>query len=99
MARYIVAFGHPPSAADPFPTTVKVRARSHQDAFQRVFSDLPTVRTATWVMVARRFRDKQPVLFQGNRWPGDGPGGTAGVREPRRPKPAPPHLSVERDLP
>jgi hypothetical protein len=43
----------------------------------------------------RRLRRQRPSAAKPRRWPDDGFGGSAGVREPRKPKPTPPTLSRE----
>lgn len=103
MARYVVTFGTDTAAPSGVVLT-RVRARTPQDAYQRAVSDQFLVREhARWVSVTRRGllprRTPRHVTFAGSAWPGDGPGGTAGVREPRRPKPTPPSLRVEREEP
>jgi len=53
-------------------------------------------------MVARKRRGRRDVvvLAAGGRWDdGSNDGGLAGVREPRRPKPGPPSLTMALDLP
>ena len=86
-----------------------VRCRSEEDAIRagRLFlfcrGTSAEVERVERLRPARR-RRKLAVpalrsgLGRGDSGPGDA-GGSAGVREPRRPKPAPPHLSAARDLP
>jgi hypothetical protein len=100
MARYTVVVGIGSTDV----TSVKVRAGSHCAAYQSVWSRrlLPAdAGDVSWARVYRRRlgvkRRRDFVSFSGGSRPDDG--GTAGVREPRRPLPAPPHLSVRLDEP
>jgi hypothetical protein len=76
----------------------KVRAGSLRAAYETVRRENLDF-NPVFVVVFRRGirRRRERIQFNGGTWPDDrrrGEGG-AGVREPRRPKPAPPHLSVE----
>ena len=81
----------------------KVRARSPQAAYQSVRSGLieagaePDARHLSTVR-RRRLLRRSPLLL-GSWNLGDGDDGTAGVREPRRPKPSPPSLTIELEAP
>jgi hypothetical protein len=80
-----------------------VRARSALAAYQSARSALiddgvdPGARCLA--TVRRRHTLRRATLVAGGPWTGGGDDGLAGVREPRRPSPAPPTLSLRRDLP
>jgi hypothetical protein len=52
---------------------------------------------AVLVVTSRRPRRRRTVVVAGARFGEGDQGGTAGVREPRRPSPAPPHDHVARE--
>jgi len=96
MARYsvVMAYGLGPASA------YTVRAGSLCAAYQTVLSRQLShgfVLNPSWVTVVRRglFRHES-ALFSGGSWPDDG---TSGVREPRRPMPTLPQLTIELDEP
>ena len=80
-----------------------VRARSALAAYQTARSTLiddgvdPQARCLA--TVRRRHPLRRSTLVAGGPWTGGGDDGLAGVREPRRPSPAPPSLSLRRDPP
>jgi hypothetical protein len=80
-----------------------VRARSALAAYQSARSALiedgvdPQARCLATVRRRRPLR--RSTLVAGGPWTGGGDDGLAGVREPRRPSPSPPSLSLRRDLP
>lgn len=94
MARYEVTIdvAHGPRVAR------KVRARCAEAAYQSVRSGLieagvePGERHLSTVRQRRLLRRTLQLLGSWGR--GDGDDGTAGVREPRRPKPNPPSLRM-----
>jgi len=102
MARYLVNV----QLRQGWQSDRTVRARSPEAAYERVCRELARSRVDTSqggeVTVVRVRRGRRGVQVVGPRggW-GDGPGdsGLAGVREPRRPKPGPPSLTMELELP
>src|SRR3954471_12269134 len=80
-----------------------VRARSALAAYQSARSALiedgvdPQARCLATVRRRRPLR--RSTLVAGGPWTGGGEDGLAVVREPRRPSPAPPGLSVRREPP
>jgi len=80
-----------------------VHARCAEAAYQSVRSGLieagveAGARHVSTVRQRKRLR-RSPVLL-GSWALGDGDDGTAGVREPRRPLPNPPHLRMALDVP
>jgi hypothetical protein len=80
-----------------------VRARSALAAYQSARSVLiedgvdPQARCLA--TVRRRHTLRRSTLIAGGPWIGGSDDGLAGVREPRRPSPAPPSLTLRRDLP
>ena len=102
MARYVVDV----RLAQGWHSARTVRARAPEGAFERVCRDLAESRIDTSrggeVLVVRKRRGWRDALVVGSRGgSGEGrdDGGLAGVREPRRPKPGPPSLVMELDLP
>ncbi len=77
-----------------------VRARSGHAAYERVMREhvesggKPGMELA---IVTRRGLRRRATVLTGNPAGGPDDGGLAGVREPRRPKPAPPSLRAERE--
>jgi hypothetical protein len=101
MARYEVTIdvAHGPRIAR------KVRARCAEAAYQSVRSGLidagvePSAGHLSTVQ-RRRLLRRSPMILGTWGYGSDGrDGGPAGVREPRRPKPAPPSLTIELDEP
>ena len=77
-----------------------VRARSGHAAYERVMREhvesggTPGMQLA---IVTRKGLRRRATVLTGNPAGGLDDGGLAGVREPRRPKPAPPSLRAERE--
>jgi hypothetical protein len=73
----------------------KVRAKSGHAAYERVVREHLEA-GGEWSMelavVTRRGLRRRATVLTGNPAGGHDDGGTAGVREPRRPKPTPPSL-------
>ena len=88
-------------------STRTVRARSADAAYERVCRDLAEAHVDTTragqVTVVRMRRGRHGVqVFAGPRGRFDGgpdTDGLAGVREPRRPQPGPPSLTMQLELP
>ncbi len=80
-----------------------VRARSalaaYQSARSALIEDGVDPRARCLATVRRRHPLRRSTLVAGGPWAGGGDDGLAGVREPRRPSPAPPSLSLRRDAP
>ena len=77
-----------------------VRARSGHAAYERVMREhvesggTPGMQLA---IVTRKGLRRRSTVLTGTPGNGRDDGGLAGVREPRRPKPAPPSLRAERE--
>ena len=82
----------------------KVRAKSGHAAYERVVrehiesgGEWTLDPTLSWAIVTRKGLRRRSTVLTGARPDRGDDGGTAGVREPRRPKPAPPSLRAERE--
>lgn len=87
-------------------STRAVRARSAEAAYERVCRDLAEAHVDTTrggevtVVQQRRWRHGGKVVDpRGGSGGGPDTDGLAGVREPRRPKPGPPSLTMALELP